>query len=99
MTKVRRDAQARSKTPVFDAFIEEAQRTKAEDLIDSEELGGRLAITDEERAAAQVRAERRLRQDQAEAEAGHASRRHDAAGEASGRATQEHASARKARLK
>src|SRR5438093_1776448 len=52
-----------SKTPVFDALIEQARRTPPDRWISHEELGRRLDISEEEHAAAQARIQRRLRED------------------------------------
>jgi hypothetical protein len=52
-----------SKTPVFDALIEEARRTPPNEWTSHEQLSRELAITDEEREAARPRVERWLRED------------------------------------
>lgn len=54
----------RSKTPVFDAMVQEARNTPPDDWLSHEALERRLGITDAEHAAARERIERRLREDQ-----------------------------------
>lgn len=56
-------APAPSDTPVFDALLEEAHRAPRERDLTLEELDRRMAITDEERRAAQVDVDRWLRED------------------------------------
>ena len=63
MAKTDTRTPARSKTPIFDAMIEEARRAPRDTDISLEELDRRLAITDEERRAAQADVERWLRED------------------------------------
>ncbi len=55
-----------SATPVFDALLEEAQRTRPEDLLSVEEVAQRLGITEEELATARARIEQRAREEEAE---------------------------------
>src|SRR3954449_9334848 len=62
-TPARSTRPARSKTPVFDAMIEEARRTPPGEWIGHEELSRDLAITEEERAAARPRIDRWLQED------------------------------------
>jgi hypothetical protein len=71
---------ARSKTPVFDAMIEEARRTPPGEWVSHEELSQELAITDDERAAARPRLNRWLQEDaEEEAEAASGSQQADGA--------------------
>lgn len=67
-THVPAPAPAQSQTPTFDAMIEEARRAPRETDISLEELDRRLAITDEERRAAQPTIDRWLREDAEDAE-------------------------------
>ena len=53
----------RSKTPIFDAMIEEARRAPRDTDVSHEELGRRLDLTDEERQAARADVDRWLRED------------------------------------
>ena len=57
------------KTPILDAMIQEARNTPPDQWVGHEELGRRLGLTEEERAAARSRIERRLREDADEAQA------------------------------
>jgi hypothetical protein len=74
MAAAKSKAPARSKTPVFDAMIEEARRTSAGEWISHEELARELAITDAERAAARPRIERWLQEDAEEEASGQQTR-------------------------
>lgn len=55
-----------SATPVFDALLEEAQRTRPEDLLSAEEVARRLGITEEELVTSRARIEQRAREEEAE---------------------------------
>jgi len=63
MAKPGARAEARPKTPIFDAMIDEARRSPRDTDISHEELGRRLNITDEERRAAQADIDHWLRED------------------------------------
>ena len=63
MAKPGARTEARPKTPIFDAMIDEARRSPRDTDISHEELGRRLNITDEERRAAQADIDRWLRED------------------------------------
>jgi len=54
---------------VFDALIAEARRTGPDQWITHEDLGRRLAFTEEEHAAARARIQRRQQEDEAAGEA------------------------------
>ena len=56
---------ARSKTPVFDALIMEAQRSRPEHLIDIDDLAARRGVTEQERAEAVARLQALDREDAA----------------------------------
>jgi hypothetical protein len=63
MARTRATATARTRTPIFDAMIEEARRSPKDSDVGHEELGHRLSFTEEERRAAESIVDRWLLED------------------------------------